>query len=222
MKRYLFLLLFVLTFVVLLSVESSPSATVGYFKKSIAINSWEAFSLPFNDTDMSIATKIGDQLDDQDMIIDITSNFGTTYYDGYGWYGDLDTIVPGGTYWIVRYEFNPNTDYFLMGTVNPDSVTVYIAANSWTSFALNEAQNIAITSLPITGVVDQDMIIDVSTNFGTTYYDGYGWYGDLEYIEPTHVYWYVTTSPTDFSWTYVPGARRTFVRPSPSKSLNKK
>jgi len=225
MKRCLFVMILIVSLGILFAVESDPSATVGYFKKSVTSGGWEAFSYPFYQTDMSIATLIGDQCMDQDMIVDIGTSFGTTYYDGFGWFGDLEYLVPGSTYWLVRYEMNPGMDYYLMGTVDPQTVTVNIAANSWSSFALNEARNVAIADLPITGMVDQDMIVDVGTSFGTTYYDGFGWFGDLENIEPTHVYWFVTTSTSPISFTYVPGARQSEfpgLMPSRSKPADRK
>jgi hypothetical protein len=187
---------------ILMAVESAPSETVGYFKKSVAMNSWETFSYPFYSADMSVQTLIGDQFADGDLIQDISSGLGTAYYDGFGWFGDLEFLEYGRTYWINRV--NATTNYFLLGKVDPQPVTHLVVGNAWNTFALNEAQDIAVLDLPITGSVDGDLIQDISTGLGTTYYDGFGWFGDLEFIEPSHTYWYYSIGTT-FSWTYTPG-----------------
>jgi hypothetical protein len=208
MKKVLFILLLMVSLGILMAVESLPSETVGYFKKTVASNSWEAFSYPFYQTDMSVATLIGAQGELDDMIIDANSGLLTQYYGGeFGWFGDVSDFVPGAAYWYVRAEANPDLDYFLMGTVNPQAVTVNIIGGGWTPFALNEAQNIAIAILPLAGVSLDDMIIDAKTGLLTQYYGGeFGWFGDITDIEPTHVYWYVSVG-SDFSWTYTPAAR---------------
>lgn len=206
MKKVLFILTLIVSLGILMAVESAPSETVGYFKKSISANSWSAFSYPFFQTDMSIVTLIGDQAGDLDGILDATTGVATQYYAGFGWFGDLADLAPGGAYWYVRAELNPDLDYFLLGTVNPQPVTVNVVGGGWTAFALNECQNIDIATLPITGVVDLDGILDAATGVATQYYDGFGWFGDLGFIEPTHVYWYVSGG-VDFSWTYTPAAR---------------
>lgn len=204
-----------MSIVVLLAVESDPSATVGYFKKTVASNSWVPFSLPFGYSDLSILTVIGDQsFADGDQIADIELGTSTTYYDGFGWFGDLEYLSYGRAYWITRAMTNPQMDVFVLGTVDPHAVTVTVVGNAWTPFGLNEARSIAILDLPITGAVDGDQIADIELGTSTTYYDGFGWFGDLEYLEPIHAYWYVTLNPTGFSWTYTPGARDNVITPS--------
>jgi hypothetical protein len=207
---------------ILSAVESDPSATVGYFKKSVSAGGIDAFSHPFFDADMTIGTVLGDQFADMDAVTDINSALGTEYYDGFGWYGDLEEIAIGASYWIARSEANGDLDFYLAGTVNPQPVTVMVPAMGITAFALNEPKDILIADLPITGVCDMDAVTDISTALGTEYYDGFGWYGDLEYIEPTHAYWYATTSDTDFDWTYTPGARQSHNPPARNKTSNKK
>lgn len=222
MRRYLLLMLLIVSMGMLIAVESDPSSTVGYFKKSVSSGGIDAFSHPFYDTDMSITTVLGDQFGDMDAVTDINSALGTEYYDGFGWYGDLEAITVGASYWMARSEMNGALDFYLTGTVNPQPVTVLVPAMGITAFALNEAKNIAIVDLPITGVCDMDAITDISTALGTEYYDGFGWYGDLENIEPSHAYWYATTSATDFNWTYTPGARQGNNPPARNKTSNKK
>jgi len=222
MKKYLMLTLLILSIGMILAVDSAPSSTVGYFKKSVAGNSWAAFSYPFYSSNDSIQYILGDQFSEGDAITDMRTSLGAEYFDGFGWYGDMQVITPGTTYWIARGESNPTTDYFLMGTVDPQIVDYTFPAGAWTAFALNEARDIAISTLPITGVTEGDAISDIGTGFGTEYFDGYGWYGDLEFIEPTHAYWYSSNSASDINWTYDPGARTATPTPLKSKSANKK
>jgi len=165
---------------------------------------------------MSVTTLIGSQFGDQDIIADIASGLSTTYYGDpdYVWYGDLVDFEYGKAYWITRAATNPATDYYLMGTVNPQAVTISIAGNAWTPFALNECRSIPVENLPIAGMVDQDFIADIASGLSTTYYGDpdFIWYGDLLTIDPTRAYWYFSNG-TSFDWTYTPAARQATVSP---------
>jgi len=204
MKKYLFILLLIISIGILAAVESAPSATVGYFKKSVATDSWDVISLPFNYSVTTVDAIFGTQFSQDDVIQDVYTGTSTTFFDGYGWFGDLTDLAPGSAYWVYRAAANPNLDYFIMGTVNPVPITVTVYADGWSCFSLNEAAPVLVENLPITGAIQDDVIQDVYTGTSTTFFDGYGWFGDLTQIDPTHSYWYYTTNTEGFTWTYTP------------------
>jgi hypothetical protein len=207
MSRYLFILLLIVSIGLLSAVESDPSETVGYFKLSVASNSWQTLSVPFYYTSLLVQDVIGDQFAQDDVIQDVYTGTNTTYYDGFGWFGDLESLSYGSAYWVYRAGANPGMDYFVMGTVDAQPVTVHVYANGWSAFSLNDAAPILIENITIAGAAQDDVIQDVYTGTNTTYYDGFGWFGDLVSIDPTHAYWYYTTTGTDFEFTYTPPAR---------------
>lgn len=232
MKRYLFLILLSMSIVVLLSVESDPSATVGYFKIGtlsegtivpISPGSWTPVSVPFGLTLEGCYAVFGNQLAYEDLVVDPYSGFGATYYGEYGWFYDQDDSLmmqPGHFYWVKRADANPSFNYFLLGTVDPQGFTLTMTGNGgWTPFALNEASPVSVYSLGIPNLVADDLnglydqIVDVTDGTGATYYGAeYGWY-DTEanndyFISPTHGYYFNSYYGSNYSWTYTPGARR--------------
>jgi hypothetical protein len=218
MKKYLFILLLIVSIGILAAAESNPSATVGYFKKSIASDSWETLSIPFNYASTSVDNILGTQFGPDDVIQDVYSGTNTTYIDGYGWFGDLTDLIPGGAYWVYRAPANDAMDYFIMGTVNPVPVTIHVYAAGWSCFSLNEAAPVPMENLNIAGAQPDDVIQDVLTGTNTTYIDGYGWFGDLLTIDPSQAYWYYTNAGSDFEWTYPAGRNgSTVTAPTQSK-----
>jgi hypothetical protein len=210
----------ILSIGLLMAVESAPSQTVGYFRMDITSDSWTPMSIPFGYTDLTVTNVIGNQFNDLDMIQDMATGLNTVYYDGFGWYGDLAELAYGSAYWVNRTADNPDMSYYIMGTVDPHAVTVHVVAEGWTAFALNEAKPVDVTTLPIPGALDLDMIQDAGTGLNSVYYDGFGWYGDLTNLEPTHAYWYNTAATSDFEWTYTPGARSSAVAHRSGKPVN--
>lgn len=228
MRKFLVLALFVLTFVMLIAVESDPSATVGYFKKSVASDGWEAFSLPFYYASLSPDAVLGTQFGDLDTVSDMATGENVFYITGVGWLGSITDMAYGHTYWIYRDMANSALDYYILGTVNPQPVTIHVSGDdegNWAPFSLNEARQIDINTLPVTGVVDIDTIVDITTGENSFYITGLGWLGSLLYIDPTHAYWYNSLSPTSYNWTYTPGARNANPAPvtvKPESSRSKK
>jgi hypothetical protein len=210
MKKVLFILMLMVSMSILLAVESAPSETVGYFKKSVADGGWEVFSLPFGYASLSPNDVLGTQFSDFDTIIDAGTGDNSFYLTGSGWLGTIEPMINGHVYWINRATGNGSLDYYLLGTVNPSAVTLHVAGadqGSWYPFALNEAQPIDVNILPITGVMDFDTILDIATGDNSFYLTGSGWLGTVLNIEPTHGYWYNSYSATSFDWTYTPAAR---------------
>jgi hypothetical protein len=109
------------------------------------------------------------------------------------------------SYLINRDGSNPSINYYLLGTVSYPGVEVHISGadeGKWTAFGLNDCGPVDLNNLVISGILDFDMIIDISDGTSTTYDPEFGWYGELTSIIPAHGYWYYSTSYTSFDFIY--------------------
>ena len=207
MKKIILPLLLILTVGMLAAVESEPSEVVGYFKKNVNDGGYQAFVLPFYYTNLAISNIMGDQFAESDVISDITTGESSTYYSGFGWFGALENMNYGTAYYINRAIGNGAIDYFLLGKVDPQGFTKTILGNgAFTAFGLNEAANVLLSEdIFGTSESDGDVISDINTGDSSTYYEGYGWFGSLEYLTPTSAYYYNSAfGSSDFIWTYTP------------------
>jgi hypothetical protein len=208
MKRYLLLILLIASLGMLAALDSDPSATVGYFKKSITPGGWEAFSLPFGYTDLTPNAVLGMQYGDFDQLTDIATNDNAIYLSDVGWVGTISEMTPGHAYWLNRDSFSPSLDYFIMGTVDPTpaQLTIHVSGSDgeggWSAFGLNEAVSVDVNSLVMTGVVDFDMLINIKNGDNAIYLEGVGWVGTLATIDPSQAYWVNSTAPVSFDWYY--------------------
>jgi hypothetical protein len=208
MKRFILPLMLLLFVGSLFAVESAPSEVVGYFKLNISEGAYQAISLPFAYADLGINSVIGEQLSENDVVLDINSGSSTTFYSGFGWFGELENMAYGSAYFVNRTAGNAQTDYFLLGKVDPQPFTVTIGGMSaYTAFGINDAGAIVLDEeLFGANETDGDVILDINSGASTVYYDGFGWFGELTEITPTSAYFYnaAGTSP-GFTWTYTPG-----------------
>jgi len=216
MKKYLFILLLIVSAGILLAVESAPSETVGYYKKTVGAGNWDVFSLPFGYASMNPNDILGYQFDENDVILDVTSGDIWTYYGAeFGWWpSGVENLTYGHAYWLNRAGSTP-LDYYIMGTVNPQVVNYTVPANGWACFSMNECRDIDPNSLPMTGLQENDLIMDIITGDLWTYYGSeFGWWpsGDTM-LHPTHGY-YIYTSGSGFNWTYTPPARSIVSQPA--------
>lgn len=220
MKKFILPLLVLLFVGSLFAVESDPSEVVGYFKKTVVEGTVQAIALPFAYSDLSIASVIGDQFSDSDVLQEINVGTSTTYYDGFGWFGELESLDYGYAYYIERVQGNPTADYYFMGKVDPQSFTIDIAGDAAvTAFGLNQAVAIPVDDLLFgANPSDGDQIQEIDTGASSVYYDGFGWFGELTEISPTYGYYYASApGAAGFSWTYpLPG------RNTPAQTLGKK
>jgi len=209
MKKILLPLLLILAVGMLAAVESEPSEVVGYFKKTINEGSYQSLCLPFAYPSLSVNDVFGEQFNEGDRFLDINSAMSTTFYEGYGWDGDLTDFAYGSAYYVNRVTPNGQKIYYILGKVDPQSFTKTIYGNgSFTAFGLNEATPITIIAeISPFGTLpsDGDRIIEIDTAISTTYYDGYGWDGDLQNILPTSGYYYNSVvGSSSFIWNYTP------------------
>jgi len=220
MKKYLFLLLIVMSFVTLLAVESDPSATVGYFKTTVAPGDWVPFGLPFGYDDLSCDAVLGTYFPAGVLVSDFVSGDYAEFYimEGFtGWDGLYSGMAYGASYWLN----NPTAttfDFFIMGTVSPSPLTIHVSGQDeqgWSPFTLNEARPVDISTLEIGGAVDQDIISNLMTGEYAQYYVIGEWEGwdnsSMPYIMPTQVYWYNSYADESFDWDYTPPSRSAVV-----------
>lgn len=224
MKKFILPLLLLLAIGMLAAVESAPSDVVGYFRKNINSGSWQAICMPFAYADLSVGSVVGDQFNEGDVLMDINSGLSTTYYDGYGWDGELTDIAYGNAYYVNRQAAGPAT-YYLLGKVDPQGFSKTINGNgSYTAFGLNEAAvvPVAVGDHPFgTHPVEGDVILEIDTGLTTTYYEGYGWDGELLEIAPAVGYYYNrAVGASSFLWVYTP--TRNATQPSLFNTRSKK
>lgn len=222
MKRYLFILLLIVSLGILAAVESGPSETVGYFKHNILTNGWHPLSLPFNYADLTPGAVLGTQFGDMDTVFDLNGD--ASFYLAPDWLGSIAEMTYGHAYWMSRDVANPTFDYYLLGKVDPATLVIHVKGlddGGWSSFSLNEARSIPLTTAGLfAGVQENDTIFDL--NGDASFYMAPDWLGSLVSIEPTHGYWYQSMSATSYDWTYtpvIPGRNVTtpVVEPSTSK-----
>ncbi len=215
MKKLILPLLLLVGITMLVAVESAPSAVVGYFKLSLADGAVSTISLPLvpktpvTGSNLAIQNAIGNQFSDLDTFTDANSGLSAEMdLGGGGWYGDLENLEYGGAYYVSRYAGNGPVNFFLMGKVDPQPLSIAIGGGAVTTFGLNEARTIPLTpALFGTNETELDVITDADTGLGAEYDPGLGnWYGDLVDVgglEPTHAYYYSCVG-TGFTWNYVP------------------
>lgn len=217
MKKYLFLLLLLISLSILLASESSPSETVGYYKigtvqadgSIIAIEPgrWTPVSLPFGTTGDGPNNIFGSQFGFGDNMSDPYNGNGADCYAPDGWFcaqDDTLMMLPGHFYWVYRSTDNPSFNFYIMGKVDPQPFSLEmrgVGGGGWTSFALNSATPVSVYNLGINPLIADndfglyDQIVDVTDGSNATYYGEVdGWYSDLGendyFIKPTHGYYF--------------------------------
>lgn len=207
MKKFILPLLVLLFVGSLFAVESAPSEVVGYFKKDIPAGGWGTLALPFGFDLLGINDVLAPQFGEEDFLLEINSGFSAAYYDGYGWDGELMDFSYGAGYYVNRSQFNGPLTYFIMGTVNPQPFTMVIPSGAYTAFGISDASPEAIQAEdhPFgANPADGDFVLEIDTGLSTTFYEGYGWDGELSELAPAQAYFYLGVN--GFTWNYVPGS----------------
>lgn len=208
MKRLILPLLLLLAIGMLVAAESPASDVVGYFKigpeTGIQAGTMYPFSLPFSYGDLEVNAIMGADYGDSDIVEDLATGDNTYFFDF--WEGALTEMNYGSAYWFTRDAANTDFNFLLCGKVDPQPIDITINGNSKTPFALNEAKPIALNGPDDTflfpDAVDGDIIEDLYTG-DNTYFFGF-WEGTLEFLDPTHVYWYESYNSDSVEWTYNP------------------
>ena len=118
----------------------------------------------------------------------------TDYYEDYGWYGDLDDEgLKSSQMYMVKT--NAACTVELEGVpANPAEVGITIRHGwNWIGFPCAEAMSVAEA---LSGFQAEDGDILKSSGASTDYYEGFGWYGELETMEPGEGFMYYSNSQT--------------------------
>ena len=118
----------------------------------------------------------------------------TDYYEDYGWYGDLDDEgLKSSQMYMVKT--NAACTVELEGVpANPAEVGITIRHGwNWIGFPCAEAMSVADA---LAGFQAEDGDILKSSGASTDYYEGFGWYGELETMEPGQGFMYYSNSLT--------------------------
>ena len=164
------------------------------FNMSIAAG-WNLISIPLVLDNTSIDAVFPDASDGDVLYANEGGWITATYYSGYGWDGDLETIVPDKGYW---YGANAAYTATIEGT-EAGSRSVPIATG-WNLVGYTRLNETGIDDL-IQNVSDGDVLYAYAEEWiKTKYYSGYGWDGDLTTMQPGKGYWYGANE--QFTWTY--------------------
>ncbi|MDD3234859.1 MAG: hypothetical protein PHH43_00850 [Candidatus Cloacimonetes bacterium] len=218
MKKFILPLLLLLAIGMLAAVESDPSDVVGYIKVApgfdIQPGGWYPISIPFAYTveGLNVNQVIGTQLSADDYIEDIESGDNTSF-NGTIWEGGLEYFDYGRAYWLNHAAGNPTETLYLMGKVDPQPISVNIVGTGmggWTILSLNECQEITLNGtgaqtgqILFEGASEGDYIEDLESGDNASF-NGSEWEGGLEFLTPTHVYWYNSTNASGWVWNYDP------------------
>jgi uncharacterized protein (TIGR02145 family) len=175
------------------------SKTSGYYSEFLPygpINKnlsagWTWFSINVEDADMSIPTVLG-SLNPQEGDYIKNQTVSATYYTNAGWFGDLTEIDPKEMYKIKLSQ--ADSLRFSGFVVDPayDSIKIRIGWN-WIGYLPQTGDSVS-SALSSISVSANDYIKNQTKS--STFYDGFGWFGELVNLEPLDGYM-LKTSLTD-------------------------
>ena len=164
------------------------------FNMSI-VAGWNLISIPLVLDNTSINAVFPDASDGDVLYAKEGVWITATYYSGYGWDGDLETVVPDKGYWYgANAAYTATIEGTKAGTRNVSITT------GWNLVGYTRLNEAGIDDL-IQNVSDGDVLYSKEGVWITaTYYSGYGWDGDLTTMQPGKGYWYGANE--QFTWTY--------------------
>jgi len=127
----------------------------------------------------------------------------TTYYPGFGFYGTFSDISTSTMY---KGRFSPARTLVVTG--QPLVLPIQIGLNSGWNFVPCPFQtSTALVDAMPTHSYAQDDLIKSQSDF-STYYTGYGWHGNLQFVEPGLGYKLKVGTSGSVSYTSAAGRRR--------------
>ncbi len=125
------------------------------------------------------------------------------YYEGYGWWGDLEAITNEQMYQVKTTSACEVELVGNLASVNSHPITINEGWN-WIGYPLSYEMNTADALSSLTAETDD--VIKNRLGF-SAYYEGYGWYGDVETMEPGQGYMYKQNASTPQTLTYPTNGR---------------
>jgi surface protein len=158
--------------------DGGPISTQVEINKTLS-QGWTWFSLNLEGTDMGVGTVLNNLTIQQGDYIK-NQTISATYYDGYGWFGELADLDVKETYKIklgqsgvMQYEGQP---------VDPSATPIPINSGwNWIGY-LPQGTTSTESGLASINPIANDYI--KNQTLSATFYDGYGWFGELINIEP--------------------------------------
>lgn len=125
------------------------------------------------------------------------------YYGEYGWLGDDISLLPSQMYMI---QTSSSVELKLSGKLLEKVEITLKKGWNWISFPMNTSStlvNYALSKLS----ANNDDVIEGKSGYAT-YYEGYGWIGTLETLEPGQGYMYYSNNETSVTFTYSPSSSK--------------
>lgn len=120
------------------------------------------------------------------------------YGDEYGWLGDDISLLPSQMYMI---QTSSSVELELSGELLEGVEITLNKGWNWISFPMNTSTLVkdALSKLS----ANNDDVIEGKSGYAT-YYEGHGWIGTLETLEPGQGYMYYSNNETSVTFTYSP------------------
>ena len=166
---------------------------------------WNWFSTYIEADPVELLQMLEESLGENGIVIK-SNAVSTDYYEDYGWYGDLDDegLKSSQMYMI---KTNAACTVELEGVpANPAEVGITIRHGwNWIGYPCAEAMSVADA---LAGFQAEDGDILKSSGASTDYYEGFGWYGELETMEPGEGFMYYSNSQTTKTVYFQTGAKK--------------
>lgn len=142
------------------------------------VSGWSWFSMNLDAVDKRLGTVMPECVVEGDYIKNQTVS--ATYYDGFGWFGNLEEIDP-----TMLYKTRINSACGISAIGNsvdiPNTPIPLVSGWNWIGYLPGESLPID-EALASYGVSDLDYIKNQVSS--ATYYDGFGWYGSMKTMNP--------------------------------------
>ena len=181
--------------------------------QTIALSAgWNWFSVYVEGDAVELIQAIENGLGDKGITIK-ASEISTDYYDDFGWFGELDALgIVNEQMYLINVTESCTIE--LQGTpANPANHTITINPGwNWIGFPCAEAVSVAV-ALGGFEAVEGDVLKSNETS--TDYYgEDFGWFGELQTLEPGqgYLYKYNGTTPKSLVFSTTAGGKSVFFR----------
>ena len=157
---------------------------------------WNLISIPLEIDNTSINAVFSNANDGDELYAYVNNTWKpATFYAGYGWDGDFETVEPDKGYW---YSATTSYTATIKGTeAGTRDVSI---AEGWNLIGYTRLSDANLSEV-LPNVTNEDELYAYNGEWiPATYYSGYGWDGELSKMEPGKGYWYSANAP--FIWEY--------------------